>query len=632
MFDLRGKLQISFDGKEVVRALAKLPKDHKTGGDLASATNDGIIRIWTIKGELLSELVGHEAFIYSLAILPSGELISSGEDRTVRVWSGTDCVQVITLPAISVWTVAACPNGDFIVGSSDKVARIFTKDEKRLADPSILAQFDKQVQSSAIPEQQLGDINRTDAPGPDFLQRKSGTKEGQIQMIKELDGSMFAYQWSTSQQSWIGVGQVVGSAGTSTTKVAHKGKEYDYVFDIDHQDGTQPLKLPYNVTQNPHEAAMKFLQDNELPMAYLEETANFIVKNTQGASLGPSPQSGPPGSDPWGTESRYRPGDAPSYNSYQPIPSAPPKKLPHKDYISIVAGKADASQRQILKLNMQYANNGTMEFVLSQSELECLAQLFKQLESYKFDGPASLASTPSLEAGMAVAFKVATAWQPPSNRLAGLDLLRFLAASATDLPKFQADGKNVASLLVNSSVLDADMISSHPKLAMLALRFFVNMIYASKKGRGLLEVEYNLIVDHVKLVSLTAASDIAMAVAVTTFYLNLAVYNTSGALALGKETPDRCVTIVEELVKILSSLPEIDSKVSGSALQQATEPAYRGLVALGTVIVGLKSAEIIIAAKEIFNVPALLDLMKAKSLLKEPRFQPLVSEIKVALA
>lgn len=33
----------------------------------------------------------------------------------------------------------------------------------------------------------------------------------------------------------------------SSRKQLYEGKEYDYVFDVDIQDGVPPLKLPYNV-------------------------------------------------------------------------------------------------------------------------------------------------------------------------------------------------------------------------------------------------------------------------------------------------------------------------------------------------------------------------------------------------
>ena len=613
-----------------MRALAKLPEGHKSGGDIVSATNDFVIRIWTLNGKELKELVGHESYIYSLTVLSSGEIISSGEDRTVRIWDGPACLQVLTLPAISVWSVAACPNGDIIVGSSDKIARIFTKDKKRLADPALIAEFNEQLQSSAIPEQQMGELNKIDAPGPDFLERKSGTKEGQTQTIKETDGSLWIYTWSSSD-GWTKVGQVVGSAPGSSGKKTYKGKEYDYVFDVDIEEGKPALKLPYNMTQNPHEAATKFLQDNELPMTYLDETANFIVKSTQGASLGQAsqPQLEVPGNDPWGSESRYRPGEVSTYKP--PTRASSSRKLPHKDYLSIVTGKPDASYRQILKLNSQYAASGDSQFTLSQAQLDTLSAVLKQLEKYKFEGQASLEPTSAFEASVPIVVKIATQWQPPQNRLAGLDMLRFLAAAVKNYPEIEIDGKNLIALIANSGIYEENMLSSNPKLPMIAIRFFSNLLYSSDLGRVLLEAEYDLVLSKVKLATPLAPSDLALAVAVTTFYLNLAVYCTSKPMLRKAETLDRGLTVLEELQKMLLSFPAVDSKLTGTPLQQATEPVFRAIVGLGTILTGLEDKQIKMAAKEIFNIPATLNELKAKGLLKEPRFQGLSSEIVAAL-
>jgi phospholipase A-2-activating protein len=44
---------------------------------------------------------------------------------------------------------------------------------------------------------------------------------------------------------WQKIGEVVDAVG-SGRKQLHEGKEYDYVFDVDIQDGVPPLKLPYN--------------------------------------------------------------------------------------------------------------------------------------------------------------------------------------------------------------------------------------------------------------------------------------------------------------------------------------------------------------------------------------------------
>lgn len=46
---------------------------------------------------------------------------------------------------------------------------------------------------------------------------------------------------------WQKIGDVVDAVG-SGRKQLYEGKEYDYVFDVDIQDGVPPLKLPYNVS------------------------------------------------------------------------------------------------------------------------------------------------------------------------------------------------------------------------------------------------------------------------------------------------------------------------------------------------------------------------------------------------
>lgn len=314
---------------DVVRALCRVQPGHSTGAEVASASNDGTIRLWKLNGQQVAELHGHESFVYCLASLPSGELLSAGEDRTVRVWKGEECIQTITHPAISVWTVAVDKEtGDFVTGASDSIARVFTRRKEALADAQTLKEFEDSVKASAIPQQQMPGINKEKLPGPEFLQSKSGTKEGQVQMIKESNGNITAHQWSMSQQQWLNVGTVVDSAGSTGKKVEFNGQSYDYVFDVDIEDGKPPLKLPYNLSENPYDRATKFLNDNELPLSYLDNVANFITENTKGATLGQTDQTGP---DAYGT-GRYIPGQDSSSSSI-------PKVLPQNDYLSISAAK-----------------------------------------------------------------------------------------------------------------------------------------------------------------------------------------------------------------------------------------------------------------------------------------------------
>jgi len=46
------------------------------------------IRVWTYEGDCVHSLSGHTSFVYSLAVLPNGGIVSGGEDRTVRIWAG----------------------------------------------------------------------------------------------------------------------------------------------------------------------------------------------------------------------------------------------------------------------------------------------------------------------------------------------------------------------------------------------------------------------------------------------------------------------------------------------------------------------------------------------------------------
>jgi phospholipase A-2-activating protein len=63
--------------------------------------------------------INYLLFLYSsVSLLPNGQdFVSVGEDRTLRVWKGNDCKQVIHLPAMSIWTVATLKNGDIVTGS-----------------------------------------------------------------------------------------------------------------------------------------------------------------------------------------------------------------------------------------------------------------------------------------------------------------------------------------------------------------------------------------------------------------------------------------------------------------------------------------------------------------------------------
>ena len=268
-----------------------------------------------MEGDAIGELHGHTSFVYSLGILPNGDLISSGEDRTARVWRDTSLLQTMTQPCVSVWAVAALVNGDVVAGGSDGVLRVFTRDEKLVADPQILKAYEESLAASAIPSNQVGDVDKSKLPGLEAL-NELGTHDGQVKMIR-VNNAVEAHQWSDAQTLWVKIGEVVDAVGNSRKQI-FMGKEYDYVFDVDIQDGVPPLKLPYNATDNPYEAAQDFIHRNELPQDYLDQVANFIIKNTKANTIGSAPSQG----DPFTGSNRYVP--QPQVSNSSPSVQLPP--------------------------------------------------------------------------------------------------------------------------------------------------------------------------------------------------------------------------------------------------------------------------------------------------------------------
>lgn len=591
----------------MVRALCKLPESHPSGAQFASASNDGIIRLFTLKGDLVAELHGHESFVYSIAVLPSGELVSSGEDRTVRVWNGTQCVQTITHPAISVWSVDACKdNGDIVTGASDRITRIFTRSEERVASPEVVQQFEQTVRESAIPEQQVGKVNKEQLPGPEFLKQKSGTKDGQVQMIREDNGSITAHTWSAASQEWIAVGTVVDSAASSGKKTEYHGQDYDYVFDVDVEDGKPPLKLPFNVSQNPYEAATKFIQDNELPISYLDQVAQFIVQNTQGATLGQPTQETAPGADPWGQERRYRPGEASESPS---IPESRPTVLPQKTYLSIKGANLKVIAKKIQEINDHLASSGSKDVSLSPPEVETVVALCGQLEK-----PESLTKSPAVESGLGLLFKIATTW-PPVNKLPGLDLLRLLAAATPVTATADYHGKDLISGVQASGVFESPLNVNN---AMLSVRMLANL-FETDAGRRLAVSKLEQIMPAVKsaLAGSGATPNRNLTIAVATLYINYAVYFTTEGRASDPESSEMGLHLLAELVQMISG-------------EKDSEAVYRSLVALGTLISAL-GEEIKSAARQVYDVRNVLDTVATSGIGKEPRVKGIINEIRESM-
>ncbi|KAL7268112.1 WD repeat protein Lub1 [Rhizina undulata] len=586
-----GKLVKIINGHtDVVRGLCRLPNR-----GFASCANDGTIRIWSSDGHQLQELHGHTSYIYSITVLPTGELVSSGEDRTIRIWKDGECNQTITHPAISVWGVAVCENGDIVSGASDRLVRVFSRERSRWASEEAIKAFDDSVAASSIPANQVGDIKKDKLPGPEALQQP-GKKDGQVIMVRNGD-TVEAHVWSSQAKAWNNVGTVVDAVG-SGRKQLYEGKEYDFVFDVDIQEGAPALKLPYNLSQNPFEAARKFLENNELPISYLDTVGNFIVKNTEGVSIG---QQEPERPDPF-AENRYRPDGNTSNSSALPRQNRP-RYLPQKTYLSITTANLSTIQKKLHEINHELLQKGEKDISLNPEELLVLTKFCTFLQSTaSSDYKPSQTPPPIAVEGLSMLVKIVTTW-PAQQRLPGLDLLRLLAAATSVIATNQLQGGlNLVNILEGSGAFSKDT----PNNAMLATRTFVNMAQ-TEEGRNFLYSNFEEIFELVKS-SAAGTSNRNMKVAQITMLLNYATLFASRNLL------EQALVLFGYLVSIIRT--EIDS-----------ETVFRALVALGTIL--NLGGEIKEAAVGVYQLKQVVEATVGR--VKEPRIRDIGGEISALL-
>lgn len=398
-----GKEVAQFSGhNDVVRKLLILPG----AKHFVSASNDCTLKVWDLEsGAVLQTLHGHDSFIYDIAILSNGDLVSTAEDRTVRIWRNGKTLQAITLPCISVWCVDTLPNDDIAVGGSDKSIYVFTASPDREATASGIQEFTSLVQNSAISEQSIDDLKRTDIPGYEALEQ-GADEEGATKMVKSPAGVIEAHQWSGGQ--WVKIGDVVGSAGGSSGKKSHNGKEWDYLFDVDVEDGKPPLKLPYNANENPYTAAERFLADHELPASYKDEVVRFIEQNTGGFLLEQTQSA------PTAPQTAPQAAPVPSPQNFKLLPEKSP--ITFKDY----------KPEQLVK--------GFKKFNSDQPESKAFSSLdVASVESGLHD----LKSKNALFIITDIVPKILSSWEP-SQKLIGFDLLRVSIPRVTTVDLIQS--------------------------------------------------------------------------------------------------------------------------------------------------------------------------------------------------
>jgi len=102
-------------GQGWVRSLAKFPN-----GELLSGGQDGSVKRWSNAGKLLTTITTGQRVVLSLVALPNGELLSGGPDGSVKRWSNDGkLLNTITTGQDEVTSLLALPNGELLSARSD---------------------------------------------------------------------------------------------------------------------------------------------------------------------------------------------------------------------------------------------------------------------------------------------------------------------------------------------------------------------------------------------------------------------------------------------------------------------------------------------------------------------------------
>ncbi len=107
----------------------------RDGEQIATASVDGTIKLWTKEGTLLKTLNGHQAVIRAVKFSPDGTLIASAaDDKTLKLWKrdGT-LLRTIQTQTAGLWGLDFSPDGSQLIsGGADSSVVLWGREGKRL--------------------------------------------------------------------------------------------------------------------------------------------------------------------------------------------------------------------------------------------------------------------------------------------------------------------------------------------------------------------------------------------------------------------------------------------------------------------------------------------------------------------
>ncbi|MED6204151.1 hypothetical protein PIB30_006212 [Stylosanthes scabra] len=578
----RGKTCLhTFNGHaDTVRGLAVM-----SGLGVLSASHDGSLRLWAVSGEVLMEMVGHTAIVYSVDSHASGLIVSGSEDRFAKIWKDGVCVQSIEHPGC-VWDAKFMENGDIVTACSDGVVRIWTVNPDNIADQLERDLYASELSQYKTSRKRVGGLKLEELPGLEAL-KIPGTSDGQTKVVREGDNGV-AYAWNMPEQKWDKIGEVVDGPEESG-RTFHDGVPYDHVFDVDIGDGMPIRKLPYNRSDNPYDVADKWLLKENLPLSFREQIVQFILQNTgqKDVTFDASFR------DPYTGANAYVPGQPSRTSDASAKPTF--KHIPKKGMLVFDTAQFDGILKKITEFNSALQSDQEKQNLslteLDVSRLGAIVKILKDTSHYH--------SSKFADADISLLLNLLRSW-PISMIFPVIDLVRMIVLhpdGATMLHKrFQAENDilmEVIKKVTSNSAIPANLLTSIRTVTNL----FKNSCY-----HGWLQKHRSEVLDAFS--SFSSSPNKNLQLSYSTLILNYAVLLT--------ESKDE-----EGQYQVLSAALEIaeDGKVE-------VDSKFRALVAVGSLMLeGLVKK----AALD-FDV---LNIAKAAKASKESKLAEIGSDIEL---